>query len=218
MILNITTSEFYEYVFSQVQNIFPDKKTYDGISLNRDFDYALERIEFCFDKIDKKYYKNDNGEVVFNYLNGDHYAMFLYFLSHTIYKNDGNLEICTKLFLLNKYLHGIDVFYEIDLPNIFLFVHPLATVLGRAAYSDYLIVYQQCNVGSNDDIYPVLGRNLTLHPGASVLGNCHVGDNCSIAARGLLIDKDLDDNSIYFGQPRNCFIKKKEVSNKSEMI
>ena len=37
-------------------------------------------------------------------------------------------------------LHGIDVFFTVDLPDIFLFCHPLCTVLGRAQYSDYFLV------------------------------------------------------------------------------
>ena len=38
-----------------------------------------------------------------------------------------------KLFLLNKALHGCDIYYEVALPSVFLLVHPLGTVLGRAS-------------------------------------------------------------------------------------
>ncbi|MGI6649712.1 MAG: hypothetical protein ACOX5W_11890 [Bacillota bacterium] len=137
--------------------------------------------------------------------------MFLYFAANTVYKDSNQLELATKIFLLNKYLHGIDAFYEVELPDIFLFVHPLGTVLGRGNYSNYFVVYQRCNIGSNHDIYPSMGENLIMHPGSAILGNCKVGDNCRIATGSLLLDMDLEANSIYIGNPSNYSIKKSEA-------
>jgi len=144
--------------------------------------------------------------------------MFLYILSNTLYKNNYDLTLCEKLFLLNKSLFSLDAFYEIELPEIFLFVHPLGTVLGRAKYSNYLIVYQRCNIGSNHDIYPELGEHLTLHPGASILGNCQIGRNVKIAADGLLIDKNIEDNTLYIGNPKNYIQKTNKDTNPIWMI
>jgi serine O-acetyltransferase len=131
--------------------------------------------------------------------------MFLYFLSNTLYKNGVDLSLCEKIFYLNKVLHGIDVFYELELPDIFLFVHPVGTVLGRAQYSDYLLVYQKCTIGSSHDVgdYPILGKYLAIYEGSSILGNCLIGDNCKFAAHSLIIDQDLDSNKIYIGTPSN---------------
>jgi serine O-acetyltransferase len=108
---------------------------------------------------------------------------------------------------LNKYLHGIDAFYEVELPDIFLFVHPLGTVLGRGTYSDYFLVYQRCGIGSNHDVYPVMKEFVTLRPGSSILGNCIVEENCTIAAGSLLLDKNLGENTLYIGNPRDYVIK-----------
>ena len=104
--------------------------------------------------------------------------MFLYFLANTLYKYDYELSFFEKIFLLNKILFSLDIFYEVELPDIFLFVHPLGTVLGRGSYSDYLVVYQRCNIGSNNNLSN--SKHVTLHPGASVLGNCIIGrfKNC----------------------------------------
>jgi len=130
--------------------------------------------------------------------------MFLYLLANSAFRQSATDNLPEKLFLLNKTLHGIDAYFEIELPSIFLFVHPLGTVLGRASYSDYLLVYQRTSVGSNHDIYPTLGEYFTLRPGASVLGRCRVGQGSTLAAESLMIDRDLMDNSIYYGNPRNC--------------
>jgi hypothetical protein len=111
------------------------------------------------------------------------------------------------IFLLNKAIHGIDAFYEVELPDIFLFIHPIGTVLGRGKYNDYLIVYQRCGVGSNHDLYPILGKYVTMHPGSSVLGNSKIGDRCSLAAESMIVDKNLEEGSVYFGTPKQCRIR-----------
>jgi serine O-acetyltransferase len=86
-------------------------------------------------------------------------------------------------------------------------VHPIGTVLGRARYEDFLLVYQRCGVGSNHDIYPTLGRHLTLRPGASVLGCGTVADRCTVAAESLVLDTDIPVDSLYIGDPRNHIIR-----------
>lgn len=206
MIASLSRSDLINYTLNQIYNFFPDNKTYNKKDINFAFDTSMERIEYCFSKVRNKYFFQ-NGNVVFNHLHGDQYSMFLYFLSNTLYKNNFDISLCEKLFLLNKSLFSLDAFYEIELPDIFLFVHPLGTVLGRAKYSNYLIVYQRCNIGSNHDIYPHLGEHLTLHPGASILGDCHIGRNVKIAADGLLIDMNVENDSVYIGNPKN-YIKK----------
>ena len=140
--------------------------------------------------------------------------MFLYFLANTMYKHDYELSICEKIFLLNKSLFSIDIFYEVELPEIFLFVHPLGTVLGRGNYSDYLVVYQKCNVGSNNDIYPTLNKYVTLHPGASVLGDCTIGENSRIASQSLIIDSVLKSNTTYIGTPKKNSLTPNSSKNK----
>jgi serine O-acetyltransferase len=207
MEISLTKSALAEYIKCQINNFFPDRQKIGTDQLKRHVDYALQRAEYCFSHINSKYFSDESGRTFFNHLNGDHYAMFLYFLSHTLYNNSGNPILCDKIFQLNKLLHGIDAFYQVILPDIFLFVHPLGTVLGRAKYSDYFLVYQRCNVGSNKTIYPKLGKYLSLHPGSSVLGNCNVGENSKIGAGSLLLDKGLPANSLYIGNPRDFVIK-----------
>jgi len=131
----------------------------------------------------------------------------LYLLGNELFRRGGPAPLCKKLFLLNKALHGCDIFYEVELPSVFLLVHPLGTVLGRGRYADHLLVYQRVGVGSNHDVYPTLGRHLTLRPGSAVLGRATVGDHCSIAAESLLLDRDLPDHSLYIGNPRDHLIR-----------
>jgi len=76
------------------------------------------------------------------------------------------------------------------------------------------MVYQSCNIGSNHNVYPTFGEYVTIHPGASVLGNCKIGDNCRIGAGSLLLEKDIEDNKTYVGNPgKYKLIENTETNN-----
>jgi len=212
MLLSLNPRELTKYVFNQLI-FFDDNTSLKKNDLLESVEIALEKLSFCFDRINIKYFNNGNDST-FNHLNSDQYSMFLYILSNVIYKKDikNNISVATKIYLLNKMLHGIDIFYEINLPSIFVFIHPLGTVLGRANYSDFLAVYQRCGIGSNNDSYPNLGKYLTLHPGASVLGKSKIEENCSIGSDSIVIDRNIRKNSIYLGNPmQNKILKKTNI-------
>jgi serine O-acetyltransferase len=190
----------------QCNNLFPDDNLVETDALMPVCTRALERIEHCFVAIDSKYFFDGAG-AVFDHLHGDQYAMWLYVLANELHRQGGDQASCKKLFLLNKSLHGCDIFYEVQLPSIFLLVHPLGTVLGRGHYSDYFVSYQRVGVGSNHDVYPSFGHHVTLRPGAAVLGASTIGDNCQIATESLVLDRDLPAGSLYIGNPKTATVK-----------
>ena len=199
-----------DYCCNQINYSFPDE---DKIQLSRLECYmedVFKRVEHCFSHIDNKYFF-DGKTVLFNHLHGDQYATFLYMLSREMYTAGEDPNVCEKLFLLNKKLHGLDLFYEVEMPAVFLLVHPLGTVLGRANYSDFLLVYQRCGVGSNRDEYPSFGKYLTLRPGSSILGAARTGENCQLASNSLVIGTTIPSNTTVFGGPSNLRYKQ-EVS------
>lgn len=195
-----------ELAVRQINLLFPDGSEVDVPCLMDCINGALRRLEHCFTHISNKYFF-DGDSAVFDHLHGDQYAMWLYLLANELHQRGGPADVCKKLFLLNKALNGCDIYFEVELPSIFLLVHPLGTVLGRGVYSDFLIAYQRVGVGSNHDVYPALGAHLTLRPGASVLGSSTVGRCCTIAAESLLLDHDLPDHSIYIGNPRDYTVR-----------
>ena len=197
---SLKEEQLAHYTASQINCMFSDKQIVTAKSLQSVFPQALTRLKHCFLHINNKYFFDD-AHVVFNHLHGDQYAMWLYILSNELFRQKFPNHLCNKVFLLNKMLHGCDIFYEVTLPSIFLLVHPLGTVLGRGSYSDYFVAYQRCGIGSNHDIYPSLGLHVTLRPGSSVLGDSKVGDYCQIAAEALVIDKQINDNTTFMGRP-----------------
>ena len=207
---SLSPSSLARLAAGQANAFFPDSDPLDAGALEQAVPRALERLEHCFSAVDNKYFF-DGEAAVFSHLHGDQYAMWLYLLSNELFRQAAPASACAKLFLLNKALHGCDIFYEVELPSIFLLVHPLATVLGRGSYSDYFVSYQRCGVGSNHDVYPVFGEHVTLRPGSAVLGACRIGDHCQIAAESLVIDRDLPDHSLYIGNPKTAVVKRQET-------
>jgi serine O-acetyltransferase len=205
LVISLQENELAEYLSRQINMFFPSKKSVSADEILKVQNLALLRVEFCFSKVNIKYFF-DGKNTIFNHLNGDQYSMFLYFMCHTACKEFSNFDLASKIYLLNKSLHGIDAFYEVDLPDVFVFIHPLGTVLGRASYKDFLVVYQRCGVGTNKGCQPDLGKYLTLHPGASILGDSLIGNNCSVASDSLVIDKSIADKKTYIGNPKKHYL------------
>lgn len=213
MILSLTSSVLTEYIIHQIKTFFPDNQGLTSSDIAHALKTALDRLEFCFMHIQDMRFQQ-NGEAVFNHLHSDQYAMFLYFLSNSFYIQEGRETICEKIFYLNKCLHGIDCFYTVQLPSIFLFVHPLGTILGtQASYSDYFLISQNCTIGDNyDGQYPVLGKGVALYSGATIIGECVIKDNCEIGAHAFIYNSKIASDSIVFGRHPNNTIKRNRTS------
>ena len=169
---------------------------------------VLIELEENFSVNPNKYYSRE-GEVYFNPFHSGQYCIYLYYLSHAVYKA-GNSLLADKLYYLNKIMNGLDMLYAINLPKHFSCDHPVGTVLGRAEYSDGFSFAQNCSVGNNKGIFPVLGKNFVMCAHSTVLGNCHIGDNVTLGAGALVKDQDVPSNSFVFGQSPNLIIKEKK--------
>lgn len=194
------------YVARQMSAVFPDHAV-EREELGAHVDRALERLEHCFSRIRLKRFF-DGSQSVFNHLNTDQYAMFLYFLSNTIFRMEGDPSLAEKAYALNKALHGLDVYYEVELPEIFGVQHPVGTVLGRARFSNYLFVYQRCSVGANlKNVYPTIGEGVVMFGGSAILGDCVVADNVWLSVGATVMDQSIPKNKVVFGGPRALVVK-----------
>jgi serine O-acetyltransferase len=122
--------------------------------------------------------------------------MYVYLLSNTVYKQTGDARLAGKLFYLNKALHAFNCMYDAELPEIFSLIHVVGTVLGKAKYSNYLVVGQNCTIGAVRGEYPELGERLILGSGASIIGKCHVGDDVMLAPGAQVFMRDIPSNSL----------------------
>lgn len=204
------------YVARQLENFFPDG-TVATSDLRLALGDALDRLERCFAGVKVKYYR-DGGDIAFDHRHTDQYAAFLYLLSNSIFRRNGSLHLAGKVYALNKALHGLDAFYEVELPEIFCFQHPVGTVLGRARYSNYLFVYQRCSTGAKAGVYPRLGEGVVLFPGSAVIGDCAVGDNVWVSTGALVMSQDVPDSHIVFGTSPKLVLKPTRRDVQREMF
>ncbi|MBN2703869.1 MAG: hypothetical protein JXR23_06620 [Pontiellaceae bacterium] len=202
------------YTSSQLNLFFPCGNTEaTGREIGRCIDLAYDRLEHCFSRISVKYHTKD-GKPFFSPLITDQYATFLYFLANGASTIIENVELADRLYALNKALHGLDVYYQVRLPEVFLLVHCVGTVLGRASYGDYLVVYQGVTVGGNLDLeYPTIGKGVGLFANSSVVGNSVIGDGSMVAAGSLVMGCQVPAGSVCYGtHPENrCKPLKKSV-------
>jgi len=196
----LSHNSLISYVTRQVNNFFPDDLPVSDQETAEAFAGAIKRLSICFRHINRKYY-NENGNAVFNHLHSDHYAMFLYILSNEAFVRK-NANLAEKLFLLNKTLNGLDAFYSIRLPEVFLFVHPVGTVLGNADYGNFFTVYQNCGVGSLEESgkYPTIGEGTVMYARSCVLGDSVIGRNVVLGANSFVVSCSIPENSVVVGQ------------------
>lgn len=195
------------YISSQLNYLFPDKYQIDHNVLKPYVGKALERLRWCFVHLRVKGFYS-NGQYKYSHLNTDQHAIFLYFLCNTIFNENGPQYLAEKIYALNKSLHSVDIFYEVKMPDIFLLVHPVGTVLGRAHYNDYFCAYHNVSVGSDlNSNAPSFGKGVVMFSGSKVIGKTIVSDNCFISLGAVIISENIQKDSLVFGQHPNLVLK-----------
>lgn len=202
-------------VIRQLGNFFPLSEEEKRI-LTEHSREALRRCEYCFSHVTNKYY-NRNGEAFFNPFHSGQWLTFLYYLSNTISKTDcgdgENKNLADKIYYLNKIMNSVDLYHEIELPEVFFFEHPLGLVIGRAQIEEGLVAYQGCTIGGNfhngEISYPRVGKNFRMFANSKLLGNCEVGDNVILSADACVKDTDIPSDTVVFGKSPNLILKKR---------
>ena len=181
----LSKSEIKEYLGAQLEHFFPDKYRFVGIDIDQAMDMALDRVEYCFSHIAVQAY-NKNGKPYFQHLHGDQWGIFLYYFSNSLWKISQNRVICDKIVYLNKVLNGCLVTYHAGLPDIFLWSHPLGTVIGNAVYDDYFFCCQNCTIASRTGhgvSKPTFGKGLYLCSGSKIVNlDAKIGDRVIVGA------------------------------------
>lgn len=124
----------------------------------------------------------------------------------------GNVAESDLLAKANKLLHGIDFFPRNPIPDVFMLVHPVGSVIGRITLPTLSVIYQGVSVGArlpNEDeySYPRFSGPVVLFANSSVFGNCLVGENVVFGAGSMIIECDIPDDSVVVGQfPNHRFL------------
>lgn len=217
MISDYDLNKLSDLVCHQLESFFPVSSTEKGL-LSVAFPTAISRVEKCFENVDNKYFHR-NGDTFFSPFHSGQWLIFLYYLANTlstkldltIVNKWGGKVLADKIYYLNKIMHSVDIYHEVELPDTFFLEHPVGTVLGRAKYKEGFIAYQNCTVGGNmkhgREVYSSIGKNLTMYANSAIIGDCTVGDNVTLAANTYVKDTDIPDNATVFGASPNLIIK-----------
>lgn len=180
------------YLVRQLDHLVPDERDC-AAPIDAHLDAALERLRHCINGV--RVWPTER----FDYLHSTQYCQFLYYLANTIWRNTGETEVPTKLFLLNKALNGIDCFYEIALPEVFFIGHSVGIVLAKASYGEHLVLYQNCTVGKNHGVAPVLEAGVVLYPNSAVIGRSRVRAGTVVAQGTSVLNQDTPGDTLAFG-------------------
>lgn len=193
-----------QYTKKQIESEFPDGIILSDQQWTHITERSLLRLSKIFKQINNKYYSKDL-ESSFNYLHSDHYAMYIYLLSQEAAHTLNNENYASKFFYFNKIKHALDIYYKVELPEIFLFIHPIGTIIGNGTFDNFLAIYQGVTVGSKvgEFKYPQIGQNVTLYANSTLIGECKVGNNVVIGANTLLITQDVPAGHLAVGQHPN---------------
>lgn len=210
MILKIDATQLIPLLHKQLANFF-FIDSQEVASLNHHLPTVLNLLQHNFSHSQNKYYSKvtDSGsDTYFNPYHAAQYCIYLYYFSHVISQNDKSLA--DKLYYLNKIMNACDLYHEVKLPAIFSLDHPVGSVMGRAVYGDYFQFGQNCTVGNNKGIYPVIGQHVKMSANSAILGNCHIGDNVTLGAGCIVKDTDIPSHVLVFGQSPYLIIKEKK--------
>ncbi|HEY8004792.1 MAG TPA: hypothetical protein VIE16_11220 [Phenylobacterium sp.] len=188
-----TRESLLAYTVAQCAAVVPDgREAAFRAAADAHLDEALERLHRCINACAP--WRPDE----FNVLQSSQHTIFLYFLGNTIWRRSGDAEAATRLFLMNKALNGIDLFYEIAMPEVFYIGHSVGIVLAKATYGNFLVLYQNSTVGRHKDQIPVLGERVVLYPNTAVIGRSVVEDDAVVSQGTSVVNKRVPKGSIAF--------------------
>jgi serine O-acetyltransferase len=200
---SLPAAELARYLAVQIERAFPDGRRHE---LRAVVDTALTRVEHAFGHIVLRGYSR-NGEATFSHLQGDQYAVFLYFASHAAWRDAENEDLASRLFLLNKSLNGLVCMYDTVLPDVFVLVHTVGTVLGKANYGNYFVAAQNVTVGTDRDQRPTFGERVVLYGGSTVIGAARIGNRVTVATNAVVRSCEIPSRSIVAGAAPELVVK-----------
>jgi len=167
---------------------------------------ALARAETSFACSALPGYRTAEDVTQFDPAQSDQYAMFVWFCSNEAWRA-GDLELAADLFALNKALNGIVCMWDTALPAVFLWIHTIGTMLGKAEYGERFVAYHNVTVGTDRGARPAFGEGTILFAGAKVVGGARIGARSLISLNAVVIDETIPDDTIVAGSSPNLTLK-----------
>lgn len=179
------------YVSRQVNNLFPSYEAdADAEAIFSILPTALERLKPILQSV-RSFDSN-----CFSCFNSLQYSTFLYLLANQNWKTGLKNSLSDRIFCLNRALSSIDLYYAVQMPEVFFISHGVGTVLGNVNYGNRLVIFQNVTVGRVGDSKPTIGDSVILYPGVTITGNSSVGENSVLSAGVILHNAIIPDNTV----------------------
>src|SRR5690606_18790212 len=94
--------------------------------------------------------------------------------------------------------NGIDLFYEIAMPEAFYIGHSVGIVLAKATYGEHLVLYQNSTVGRHKDQIPIIGDRVVLYPNTAVIGRAVVESDGVVSQGTSVINRRVPAGQMAF--------------------
>lgn len=117
------------------------------------------------------------------------------------------MQSSTNMIIKKHYQKKLKLKYTVDIGlncrigKHFWVEHYSGIVIGNGVkIGDFCTLYQGVTIGQRNGEYPHIGNNVTIYPGAIVLGDINIGDN-SIILAGSVVLGDVPQGSMVGGNP-----------------
>ncbi len=203
MTLSLPLPRLAAYIARQINTFFPDGEDITDGQVQPLLEAAAAELGEGLSRFHNAYFWR-GGQVHLDHLHGDQYLLLLYRLGHhAALAGPARRGLMDKCYLLNKALHGLDIYPQVSLPAACWLAHPVGTVLGRADYRGPLMTMQGCTIGNKSGGYPVIGSHVVLCARTTLLGACEIGDRVCFGAGSLVLDEKIPSDSTVVGRSPN---------------
>jgi serine O-acetyltransferase len=206
-----TAAELSEYTVRQLNALFPAPKSLRAVEVAPSVEEALARCERCFDAINLPLYHRD-GQPRFDIYHSDQYCTYLAYLGNALWRSGAEPSLLSRVFALNKALHGLNCMYDTLLPDVILLVHVLGTILGKAVLPNYIAIMQGVTIGAIGGIYPTLSEGLILSAGSSIIGPGTIGRNVMLEPHVHVLKSDIPPDVRVAGPAPHRFIPQQDTA------
>ncbi len=114
----------------------------------------------------------------------------------------GHERIAELVLLIGKFISGIEIVHGASIGSGTVFIHGTGIVIGPGVtIGRNCRIFHNVTLGSRDGVtYPTVGDDVTLYPGAVVLGGVHLGEGCVVGANAVVL-QDVGPDQIVAGNP-----------------
>ena len=144
----------------------------------------------------QRYYKDEFDVKKIKYFPGL-LAIFFYRISRKLFiKGDENNAL--EFSSLGFFLTGIEIYYSAQIGKALKINHGVGTIIGsRTEIGDNVLLHHSVTLGEKNGGRARIGNNVTIYPGAILVGDILIGAN-SIVGANAFVDKSYPEHSKIF--------------------